>query len=246
MKIKSKNLLLLIFFSFLVPGCILKNRNSLTPPIDEYVKVFHRVDIISCKKDNSKNCAVGTFQTTGSGMLVDLSAKYSTGFILTAGHVCHNILPNSIENSLQYNQVMDGDGKLHDAHMVISSQDANNGPDLCILYAPSIKNVGVKISLRKPRVGDQIYYIGSPAGVFHPPVAPILPGIYSGEIDEYSAMITAPAVGGSSGSAILNDRNKIIGVLWAAHPGFHHVTLMSNFDSFQEFLRQARKLVNSI
>jgi len=246
MKIKSKKILLLIFFSLSTFGCTLKNRNNIVPPMQKYVKVFHRVDIIACKKGDSKNCAVGSFRTTGSGMLVDLSSKYGSGFILTAGHVCHSILPTSIESSLQFNQVMDSEGKLHDAHMVMSDQGAVAGPDLCILYVPSIKKKGVKVSVRKPRAGDRIYYIGSPAGVYHPPVAPILGGIFSGKIDESSAMITAPAVGGSSGSAILNDENKIIGVLWAAHPKFHHVSLMSNFESFQKFIKQAKKLADSI
>lgn len=243
MYIKSKNLLLMLL-TLLISGCVFKHNRSLYVPSDKYVKVFHRVDILSCKKD-SKNCSKGSFQTTGSGMLISLNTKYGKGFILTAGHVCDSILPNSVSNSLQFNQVMDEHGALHNAHVIISSQKTNDGSDLCIMYSPTFDKRGVDISSIEPKIGDQIYYIGSPAGVYHPPVAPVLTGIYSGIIDNSSAMITAPGVGGSSGSAILNSRGRIVGVLWAAHPTFHHVSLMSNFKSFKKFLKSARETINS-
>ena len=246
MNIKYKNILLLIFFGFFINNCTLRNKNHLRPPINNYVKILHRVDIISCKKPNSGKCALGLYQTSGSGMIINFSIKYPSGFILTAGHVCSTNLSKDIESSLQFNQVMDKEGQIHDAHVVMISRIEQGNPDLCLLYAPTIIQRGTKISHKKPVIGDLIYYIGSPAGVYHPPVAPILSGIYSGEISFTSAMITAPAMGGSSGSAILNQNNEIIGILWAAHPEFHHVTLMSSFDSFHKFLKESRKLINSL
>jgi hypothetical protein len=243
MYIKSKNLLLM-FLMLSTTACIIKQNKGLYVPSDRYVKVFHRVDILSCEK-GAKNCPKGSFQTTGSGMLVNLNAKHKKGFILTAGHVCNSVLPSSVSNSLQFNQVMDEDGVLHSAHVILSSQKTNDGPDLCVMYSPTIDKHGVDISRVEPKIGDQIYYIGSPGGVYHPPVAPVLTGIYSGAIDDTSAMITAPGIGGSSGSAILNSRGRIVGVLWAAHPTFHHVSLMSNFKSFKKFLKSARETINS-
>ena len=243
---KSKKLLLLLLFSMIYTGCTMIGRGKITPPMERYVKVIHTVDILECNKTKSNICAPGTYLTTGSGMGVDLSAKYSQGFILTAGHVCNSLLPDSVKKSTQYNHILDGEGNLHDAHMLLSSQGPKKGVDLCILYVPTLEKKGVRISSAAPRVGDQVYYVGSPAGVYHAPVAPILTGIFSGNVDKFSAMVTVPAMGGSSGGAVLNQENKVIGVLWAAHPKFHHISLMSNFNSFHKFLSQARRIISSI
>ena len=48
-------------------------------------------------------------------------------------------------------------------------------------------------------------------------------------------MVGVPAVGGSSGSVILDMNNKMVGVLWAAH-NFHHVTIMTNWYASSLFL----------
>ena len=86
-----------------------------------------------------------------------------------------------------------------------------------------------------PKIGQELYYIGSPSGIYHPPVAPIMTGIYSGQIDASNSLVSIPATGGSSGSAVMDLNNRIVGILWAAHQ-FHHVSIVTNWHATSLFL----------
>ena len=86
-------------------------------------------------------------------------------------------------------------------------------------------------------MGDKIYNIAAPVGIFHPPTVPIIDGIFSGNIpDTTSSMVTLPAIGGSSGSAILNEDMELVGILFATHPYFNVVTLSSNYSETMKFI----------
>ena len=58
-------------------------------------------------------------------------------------------------------------------------------------------------------------------------------------------MVTIPAVGGSSGSAILNDKMELVGILFATHPMFNIVTLSSSYESTAVFMNKGfKKILN--
>lgn len=244
---KIKNTFLIILCLKLA-SCTLVNNKIIKPPIENYVKIFHEVTIISCKGEEKNNCQTGTFRTTGSGLAINISNKHKFGFILTAKHVCDVLLPESVNKSIQTNQIMDHKGKLHTAYVLLSTDlDPMRGTsDLCLMYSPTFNKRGVKLSPIAPKVGQKVYYMGSPAGVYHPPVVPIIDGIFSGDIDSASSMVTCAAVGGSSGSSVMNTDNKIIGLLFAAHPGFHHITIISTYKSLKDFIDASSKIVDSI
>jgi hypothetical protein len=132
--------------------------------------------------------------------------------------------------------IIDHRGMEHQAHVIKATQDDKKGSvDMCALWVPTLKEKGVKFSSFRPRPGQELYYIRSPQGIYHPPVAPILTGIYSGQIDASNSMISIPATGGSSGSAVMDMNNRVVGILWAAHK-FHHVSIMTNWDATALFL----------
>ena len=107
--------------------------------------------------------------------------------------------------------------------------------------AKALKEEGIRFSSYRPRSGQELYYVGSPAGIYHPPVAPILTGIYSGQIDASNSLISIPAIGGSSGSAVMDLNNRMVGVLWAAH-NFQNVSIMTNWDASAIFLYEVSKM----
>ena len=111
---------------------------------------------------------------------------------------------------------------------------------------PTLEVPSVKFSKIKPKIGQEIFYIGAPKGIFHPPTVPMFKGIYSGKINDSASMATFPATGGSSGSAVLNDKYKIIGVVFAANREFHHITLITSHKSFLKFLQECKIKLNSI
>jgi len=245
MNLKKQSLL--IFFSiFLVswPTINTVGANSIIkPPTYSFVKVFNDLQIQACvaeKDEEGKECPIGHYRSTGSGMAVDVVENEM--IVLTAGHVCETRLNDFISEHTLTVTVMDHSGQNHQSHIIRSSLDNSEGePDLCALYVPTLNVKKIQLSGMPPRTGDQIYYIGAPMGIYHRPVAPIFRGTYSGIIDASSAMVTLPATGGSSGSSVLNMNNRVIGTLYATHPNFHHVTVMTNYYATLVFLNEVRK-----
>jgi hypothetical protein len=232
----NKSKILFILFVPLVFSCTTINlERKVTPPIKSYVKILHTVKIVECSNGNKGTCPRGEFMSMGSGMVVNIIEDQT--IVITAGHVCESEIDETkISQHSQEVSVVDYKGTLHQAHVIKATHDNGMGSvDMCALWVPTIEENGVDFSMFEPRPGQEVYYLGSPAGVFHPPVMPILTGIFSGDIDASNSMVGVPAVGGSSGSVILDMNNKMIGVLWAAH-NFHHVTIMTNWRATSLFL----------
>lgn len=228
-------------------GNTYSSRIGISPPVASFVKILHNIQVLDCVEKVSLpgHCTVGTFTSTGSGMAINLVRGLST--VITAGHVCKKNMPKSVSKYSEIVEVVDTKGLVHQAIVILTSLDNSKGdPDLCVLWVPSLDTHKVNFSMSAPSVGDEIYYVGAPMGVFHPPVVPIFKGIFSGNIDASSSMITAPAAGGSSGSAVLTMKNEIVGVVWAVHPSFHHVSISTNYYSSALFLSKAIKILKEI
>ena len=237
-----KNKIVLSFFVFLLYSCSATNVNSkiINPPTKSFVKVFHTANVISCAEPSDPKCPIGLFRSTGSGMAIDVIPDIMT--VITAGHVCDSRPTEKINEIVQTVEVLDHKKTVHQAWPIMLTHTNNKGSsDLCLLWVPSLNVEKIKTSILKPRVGEELYYIGAPMGIYHPPTVPIIRGTFSGHIDLSSSMITAPAVGGSSGAAILNFDNRIVGIVWGSNMSFHHVSLMTRHDVFIKFLDNARK-----
>ena len=245
--LRKSKLLFILIFSALLSCTTINLERKIDPPIRSYVKIYHSIKIEKCTPIVEKIpglCPKGEFSSMGSGMVIDLIEDQT--IVITAGHVCESEVDESKIASYSENvHVVDHKGMGHQAHIIKASHDNKVGSvDMCALWVPTLKEQGVKFSMFRPRVGQEIYYIGSPEGIYHPPVAPIMTGIYSGQIDASSAMISIPATGGSSGSAVMDLNNRIVGILWAAH-SFHHVSIMTNWDASALFLYEVVKMYNS-
>ncbi len=240
MKRKSK-LLFTLFVSLLFSCTTLNLERKVEPPLKSYVKIYHTVEILDCTENFKNMCPRGEYASMGSGMVMDLVEGQT--LVITAGHVCRSEVDESrISKYSESVHVVDFRGIEHQAHVVKATMDdKRGGVDMCALWVPTLKEKGVKFSMFRPRPGQEVYYVGSPQGIYHPPVAPILTGIYSGQIDASNAMISVPATGGSSGSAVMDMNNRVVGILWAAHK-FHHVSIMTNWDASALFLYDVVKM----
>ena len=241
-----KNKILFLIMAILLCSCSVAslNSNALQMPTKSFVKIIHTVEILSCSDPNDKLCPVGQYLSTGSGMAINLFRNEMT--VLTAGHVCETKYTSAVQNAVQIVQVLDHLGNTHQSWpILISHNDQVGNSDLCLLWVPTLNVDKVNFSLSEPKIGDELIYIGAPMGIYHPPTVPIFKGIYSGLIDPSSAIITAPAIGGSSGAAVLNSKREIVGVIWGANPQFHHASVMTSHKSFMMFLRNAKKKVAS-
>ena len=242
MLLKSR-ILLTLFLPIFLSCTTIDLQRKVIPPLKSYVKVYHSIEIIKCTQKYKNSCPVGKYHSMGSGMVVKIIENEK--IVITAGHVCDSEVDDEkISDSVQSVSVVDFRGIEHSATIIKSSQDNGMGSvDMCALWVPTLIGKGVKFSSFRPRPGQELYYVGSPSGIYHPPVAPILTGIYSGQIDASNSLISIPATGGSSGSVILDLNNNMVGVLWAAH-NFKNVSIMTNWDASAIFLYEVSKLYN--
>ena len=221
------------------------NKKNIKFPTKAFVKIYKLLTVKSCK--TNENCKVGTFGTHGSGVSIGKIGKSS--ILLTAAHVCQQQLePSFIDSVGEYNIRMEAqniEGISRKAKIVNIVH--NQKIDLCMLIAEDLDTEGVLLSYKKPKSGAIIYSMAAPAGIFHPPVVPLLSGNFSGDISLHTSLITMNVTYGASGSGVLNYDMELIGVLFATHPSFKEATLISTHESLMLFVNESfRKLGKDI
>ena len=87
-------------------------------------------------------------------------------------------------------------------------------------------------------MGDKVYNVSAPGGFFIPPAIPIFSGHFSGRINEWHNLVTIPAIGGSSGSPVVNEHGRLIGMIFAANLRMHHLSISINHEVIASFLRE--------
>jgi hypothetical protein len=85
--------------------------------------------------------------------------------------------------------------------------------------------------------------MAAPSGIFAPGMLLIFEGYYSGEKDG-SDYYTVPAAPGSSGSAILNSRGDIIGVIHSAILKFPNLAACVTQEQIISFLKKATVILD--
>jgi len=240
-----KLILLVLFLPLISCSNFIQHTNIIKPkqkkfPTNSFVKIYKSLHVKKCKKDAPpQDCRGGIFMTYGSGISIGKIGNDS--LILTAGHVCEVELEPSFLSSVEdYEIKIDSQNTqgLHGRSKVIESIHERE-VDLCLLVAKNLHTEGVKISDKKPEVGDTIYSVAAPSGIFHPPAVPILFGIFNGDISPTTSLITMYVTFGASGGGILNEDMELIGVLFATHPAYKNSTLTSTYASTLLFLSHA-------
>ena len=179
------------------------------------------------------------FGSTGSGILVDYANGIST--VITADHVCNPppvdkwyalVGRDNIEKKIIiktfYGDDIEGEVVLNDANY-----------DLCLIRAEIKWSTPVKISATPPQLGGKVFNIAAPTGFFYPGMVPILEGRYSGDIgynQDYDSIHTVYTKRGSSGSAVLNSRGEIVGIIHSAIGDLDHIGIASTWYEVNDFM----------
>ena len=220
------------------------NKKNIQFPTKSFTKIYKILKVDSCK--TNENCKVGRFATHGSG--ISIGKMGNDSIILTAGHVCEmQLAPSFIQSVGKYNVqmiVQNLEGIHKDAIIVHSVHDDKR--DLCMLLAKNLDTKGVKLSWKSPKTGDIVYSMAAPAGIFHPPVVPLIDGIFNGDITRYNSLITMDITYGASGSGVLNYDMELVGILFATHPAYKASTLTSTHQSLMLFVNEAFEKLRSI
>jgi S1-C subfamily serine protease len=173
----------------------------------------------------------------GSGAIVLYDNKKT---VLTAAHVCKQM---KFELFLQKEK---GDFYLkaidrNDKEYIIKIIKYDTETDLCLLESTSgqFEAGYIKISPKKPEYGELTYNLAGPMGIIRGEMVPIFEGRFFGN-SEGSAFYSTPAIGGSSGSPILNSKGELVGMIHSVHFRFHHVSLSATYEQLWNFLTIVR------
>jgi S1-C subfamily serine protease len=145
---------------------------------------------------------VDTDNGNGTGWYVWTDGTRS--LVVTAGHVC--------EPDVAY-EVVDFDGTKTKAEALV---DVDTDDDTCVLLvvheAPNTLPLGVSSGLT---YGSRLFYVGFPASRIA-----IVDGYYAGRDERPRLLASVWGFFGASGSALLDNSGKVVGMLVAINPQF--------------------------
>lgn len=217
---------------------VIKKANSFFP-IESFVIMSQEFLLITSCGDDA-NCSpiiLNTFSSAGSGVIV--KSEDDMNYVLTAGHICvppqgelASTLNSSVEVDVRYMmKLTTGFGRESEGEIV--AVDLDN--DLCLLKSNKHLGPALKVSPQDPMLHEEVYNMANPAGLASSLAVPVFKGYYVGNIAMLS-IYSIPAVGGSSGSPIMNKDNEIISIVSAAAIRFDEYAIGPRTEKVREFL----------
>jgi hypothetical protein len=189
---------------------------------------------------------------TGSGGVV-WQGEDST-VVMTAAHVCDisktvSAIKSKEENpdNIQHTmKVMDRKDRAYPAISYVSAIEF----DACLIHVSKITGApAVSFSKEDPKVGDIIFNIASPLGIYSSDGSPMFTGYYSGDFKfkdvskNKMSLFSLPAAPGSSGSLLLNKNMEIVGVVSAVYTRFHHLTISPSIGDLRNLMTGNAKVI---
>ena len=180
-----------------------------------------------------------SFASVGSGMLVDYEDGVST--IITADHVCNPppldrwyalVGRSNIEKTITLTSYY---GHEIEAEVVLNNAEY----DLCLIRAEVYWAEPIPIAVSPAAPGEKVYNVAAPTGFFYPGMVPILEGRYSGDLgyfQDYDSVYSVFTKRGSSGSAVLNHRGEIVGIIHSAIENIDHIGIACTWQELNDFM----------
>ena len=138
-------------------------------------------------------------------------------------------------------------GRTYSAFPIAFDFDA----DICILASAQISLPALKISQNKPTIGERYYNIAAPMGIWSSKMIPLFEGFYLGiknvrSDKKASYVFSIPAMGGSSGSPILNSYGEVVGALHSAYRGFENICMATtNKEIYLIYRKSVKRLLKN-
>jgi S1-C subfamily serine protease len=237
----GKTITAILFAVFLISCCGKINQNNVKfrmgdNPFDPETAYFIHQDLyIPGVLFGIPDIPIGTMSGSGSG--IRHGQKYTD--ILTAGHVCE--LPEEVISlgGKQKISLFNIEGEQFSGE--IYAIDYPN--DLCIIRIREKRPV-LRLAKRNPKSGDHVYSAGYPHGLYEPGLLHYFHGYFSGIDSIRTGYYSFPASPGSSGSAIVDSRGNVVGVVSAVMVDFHHSTIGPSVEPIYIFLLQTKNCDN--
>ena len=238
---KHLSIFIILILASFVNSCAIQTNviKSMQDAKKSIVKIETWAEYNIC--DNSaKECGTSELLSMASGAVVLYNHKKA---VLTAAHVCDQRSLEAFISSRNGNiflKAIDRDNKEYIINIL--KYDINS--DICLLKSVSGDLPSyIKISSKKPEYGETVYNLAGPLGIIQGEMVPAYHGQFFG-VSDGRAFYSIPAIGGSSGSPILNVKGELIGMIHSVHYKFHHITVSATYKQLWNFLKisQSRTL----
>ena len=241
LKLVISSFLCLVFLSCscVTLGSPVQADNIMTVPRSSFLKIEVGLIVRICSVETGACELKHKPFISGSGFVVK-KGRYKGSYILSAGHVCDPSAYASIVSggnpwSLEFFGITKEKQK-YTLHVL----EVDNDRDLCLLYAPKLERLPIKIANKKLLPGSKIWNIAAPSGILYRGAPVIIDGIFNGtNQDTGHDMYTMLVAGGSSGSAILNEDGEVIGVVSMLDLRFPFIVYSPSHDDLSEFFHRA-------
>ena len=170
--------------------------------------------------------------STASGAIIEHDGDKS--YVLTAKHFCEPTGAKYIDQINVHTHKMEN----AKAEVIAMAKDI----DACIISSNRLDAKKLSVANFPPEIGEKVYNMAAPQGVFGENLVMLYEGFYSGKLVEgplgqtTADIFSLPANPGSSGSPVINGRGKLVGVVFAIHSRFHHITLSTPFEKMRSFI----------
>jgi len=241
LKLAIAPFLCLIFLSCscVTPGPTAPSSNNMTVPRASFVKVEVDLSVRICDEETGA-CEIksGPF-ISGSGFVVG-KGRYKGSYVMSAGHVCDpsayaKVVAGGNPWQLGFSGVTK-EKKAYTMHVL----EVDNDKDLCLLYAPDLERIPIKVAKRKLLPGSRIWNVAAPRGILYRGAPIIIDGIFNGTNQETGHdMYTMFVAGGSSGSAILSEEGEVVGLVSMMDLRFPFIVYSPSHDDISEFFHRA-------
>ncbi len=239
-----KTLIILLTFGIIYQGHYLFHALKIQPTSTQYPFPYESFAYISVDltiNPTPRDTATSPVEISsrGSGMVVGMTADGNSA-ILTANHVCNPppfLIALWSPGAQKEISITDFNGNIYPATIILSS--IKN--DLCLLKIDGFISQGVPLAKDELYIGEKVYSVAAPMAFFSPGMVPLLDGYYSGDIftsNGIDSVYTVPAREGSSGSAILNNKGEIVGLVQSSLTGFQSVTICTTQSQIIAFLAE--------
>jgi len=211
---------------------------------DSFLKLEKTLNVLACSDKEQKCMPVNKWGSTASGAVI--KNRFDGSYALTAAHVCDDSqMKNFIDNyfkqkypelKIQYElefKAIAIDGKEYGAKIVAQNQE----DDVCIIWLENCYKEAISLAPSGPVPGDRAYNTAAPMGIFAPEMAPLQEGLYDGDVKNRS-FYSIPAIGGSSGSPIMNHKGELIGMIHSTYRSFNHLSLSPTYKDLSEFINE--------
>lgn len=107
--------------------------------------------------------------------------------------------------------------------------------DICVISTDNYWGEPVPIAKRMPQIGSDVYNVSAPLGIFGTGMVPMFHGTYIGHIDD-NHFYTIPVKPGSSGSAVLNGKGEIVGIVIGAFDKIENIGVAVSLDAVNDMM----------